>query len=247
MTLTAAKLLYAVSVGSEPGTIRLARPDGVTAPILVEIQRGWVHAVHLSPAYTSIGAAPPLGEDRLRLWLRLAETYSEVLFTARAPATKFGACAPFHPGQVVRNHVDALGPDPMLWRFRLGDGRIKVAVAPHASSLGADERPLCGYLSVAGRTAQEIDSVALCPPDRARRLLAFLDAIGAVAYDFRGVASPFAALDLPDGAPLEDVRRAYKRLAFELHPDRHLHKSSDEQLDFERRFAAVSNAYRRLV
>jgi|GEM_PF-5394330 len=247
MTLAAAKLLYAVSVGAEPGTIRLARPDGVTAPLLVEIQRGWVHAVHLSPAYAAIGTAPPLGEDRLRVLLKLAESYSEPTFTARAPVSKWGACAPFHPGQVLRNHVDALGPDPMLWRFRLGEGRIKVALPPHATSLGGDERPLCGYLTVSGRTAAEIDAVGLCPPERARRLLAFLDAIGALAYDFRGVASPFAVLDLPDGAPLEDVRRAYRKLAFELHPDRHSNQSSDEKLDFERRFAAVSNAYRRLV
>jgi curved DNA-binding protein CbpA len=60
-------------------------------------------------------------------------------------------------------------------------------------------------------------------------------------------ASPYAALELAEGASLEEVKRAYRRLARELHPDLHPGLSPEELDELERRFAEVSAAYRKLV
>ncbi len=51
-----------------------------------------------------------------------------------------------------------------------------------------------------------------------------------------------AVLGLPPGAGYEDVRRAYRRLAFEYHPDRHEGRS-----EMEGRFKQVGEAYRALI
>ncbi|MEE9276734.1 MAG: DnaJ C-terminal domain-containing protein [bacterium] len=50
------------------------------------------------------------------------------------------------------------------------------------------------------------------------------------------------ALGLPPGAAQEEVRRAFRRLAFDCHPDRH---AGDP--DMERRFKELSGAYRLLT
>jgi hypothetical protein len=147
---------------------------------------------------------------------------------------------------VVRNHVDAALPSPEAWRLRVGKGRLSIVRPPHPTSLGSDERPVVAFLS-RPRTVAEIDGAALAPPDRTARLLAFLDAVGALAIEFAPGDSPYAALELPDHAALDDVKRAYRRLAFELHPDRHIGASAEELRALEKRFAEVSAAYRRLV
>jgi DnaJ-domain-containing protein 1 len=203
-----------------------------------------VHAVHLSPAYSIVGPPAARGEDRLRSLLKL-DAWSELHFDSSARPTKWGACPPFHPAAVVRNHVDARGIDADGWRNRVGDGRIQLTQTPHSSCLGNDERPLVAFLSRA-RTVEEIDGVTVCPRERAARLLGFLDAVAAVSYDWTGVRSPYAALGLADHAPQDDVRRAFRRLALELHPDRHPNASPDEKASMAARFVEVNGAYSRL-
>jgi hypothetical protein len=242
-----ARRLWELGHGQATGTLRVVRTDGSTAPLNVELQHGWVHAVALSPAYSLVGDPPERGEDRLRVFLRLAETHYRLdAFSDRARPEKRGACPPFHPAVVVRNHVDAQGVDQILWRARVGGGRVQLSVTPHPSCLGLDERPLAAFLSRA-HTLAEIDASGLAPPERTARLVAFLDAVGALIVTADAGASPYAALELPEGAPLDEVKRAYRRLARELHPDLHPGLSAEDLDELERRFAEVSAAYRKLV
>src|SRR5581483_4721014 len=115
------------------------------------------------------------------------------------------------------------------------------------SCVGQDERALIAFLS-RPRTVEEIDRLAASfggTPERTLKLLAFLDAVGALSVTID--ASPFAVLELADGASSDEVRQAYRRLAMELHPDRHPNASPDELRELERRFTEVSAAYRKLV
>ena len=61
------------------------------------------------------------------------------------------------------------------------------------------------------------------------------------------LASAHAQLELAEGANAEEIKSAYRRLARALHPDVHPNASADELRELERRFAAVSAAYRLLA
>jgi hypothetical protein len=62
-------------------------------------------------------------------------------------------------------------------------------------------------------------------------------------------ADPIAwrVLGLPPGSGLEDIKRAYRRLAKSLHPDLHPLATDEERADLQSRFAEVTDAYRALV
>ena len=120
-----ARRLWELGHGQATGTLRVVRTDGSTAPLKVELHHGWVHAVELSPAYSLVGDAPAKGEDKLRVFLRLGDSqYRLDAWADKAKPDKRGACLPFHPAQVVRNYVDGLDVDQILWRARVGGGRV---------------------------------------------------------------------------------------------------------------------------
>jgi hypothetical protein len=222
----------------------------------VELVRGWIHAVDLEPVAPlfASGRAPfrlaPRGEDRLTLLLRRHDALWT--FDAHLPLRQLGAVTPFHPAAIVRNIVAAHLPEADAWRARAGSNRLRLVMTPHASCLGLDEKPLVSWLAQP-RTLAELDAARLCPPSRAARLLAFLDAVGALTMDLDvqlalvTLRDAYQLLELPDGAPLDEVKRAYRRLARALHPDLHPEASPEQHRDLERRFAAVSAAYRRLL
>jgi hypothetical protein len=58
---------------------------------------------------------------------------------------------------------------------------------------------------------------------------------------------PARLIGLPPDAPTALVRRAYRRLALELHPDRHPTASAAERAHLAQRFAAATQAYRALL
>ena len=100
----------------------------------------------------------------------------------------------------------------------------------------------------APRTLDELERAQVTPAVRVARLCAFLEAVGALSVESElSLASAYALLEVGDGASAEEVKRAYRRLARALHPDVHPNASPDELRELERRFAAVSAAYRRLV
>ena len=236
-----ARLLYQLGQAARTGVLVFVLPDENAERPRVELFRGWVHAVFAEPAralFTSQNV-PPRGQDALAALLRLDVS---ARFFDELPLEKRGACTPFHPAALVRNAIDRVLVDEIA--ARVGAGTVQLPSPPHASCLGVDERPLIAFLQ-RPRTLDEITASKLCPPTRASRLLAFLDAVGALIVTT--TASPYRLLGLPEGAPLEAVKRAYHRLAYELHPDRHPSASDEDRRTLEQRFAEVSAAYRQLV
>lgn len=57
----------------------------------------------------------------------------------------------------------------------------------------------------------------------------------------------YRALGLSDGALADDVKRAYRRLVREYHPDLHPDATNEERRTLSARFAEVTAAYRSLV
>ncbi|MBM3894348.1 hypothetical protein FJ366_02020 [Candidatus Dependentiae bacterium] len=53
----------------------------------------------------------------------------------------------------------------------------------------------------------------------------------------------FAALDLPETATNEDIKRQYRKFALKYHPDKNLGKEAEA----EEKFKVVSSAYSRLI
>ena len=224
--------------------VTLAEVRGLRAsPVRVELFRGWVHAIDWFPLKWTLGAPPSAGEDQLRVLLKRDDV--DWRFDEKLPLLKRGAVPPFHPAAVIRNVVAA---NPEAFRARVAGGaRLQLVTQPHASCIGLDERALVAMLA-APRTLDELERVQPAPPGRAARLCAFLEAVGALSVDSElSLASAYALLELADGANADEVKRAYRRLARALHPDVHPNASPEELRELERRFAAVSAAYRRLV
>ncbi|MGZ3406758.1 MAG: J domain-containing protein [Polyangia bacterium] len=224
--------------------VTLAELRGLRAsPVRIELYRGWVHAIDWFPLKYTLGAAPSSGEEQLRVLLKRDDV--DWRFDDKLPLLKRGAVPPFHPAAVVRN---ALAADGDAFRARAANGaRLQLVTQPHPSCIGLDERALVAMLA-SPRTLEELERAQLTAPARVARLCAFLEAVGALSVESElSLASAYALLEIGDGASAEEVKRAYRRLARALHPDVHPNASPEELRELERRFAAVSAAYRRLV
>jgi DnaJ-domain-containing protein 1 len=237
-----AHLLWELSHRQRSG-VTLAEVRGLRAsPVRVELFRGWVHALDWFPLKWTLGPAPSRGEDQLHALLKRDDV--DWRFDEKLAPLKRGPVAPFHPAAVIRNVVAVDGEE---FRARARNARLQLVYAPHPSCIGLDEKPLMALLATA-RTLDEIDRAQPCPPARTGKLLAFLEAMGALSVESElSLAAAYALLELADGATADEIKRAYRRLARALHPDVHGSASADEQKELARRFAAVSAAYRRLV
>jgi hypothetical protein len=60
-------------------------------------------------------------------------------------------------------------------------------------------------------------------------------------------ASSWRVLGLPPGAQVEEIKRAYRRLARTVHPDLHPGVSDEERRALQARFVEITDAYRTLV
>jgi len=235
-------LLWDLSHRQRSG-VTLAEVRGLRAsPVRVELYRGWVHAIDWFPLKWTLGAPPSQGEEQLRILLKRDDV--DWRFDEKLPALKRGPVAPFHPAAVIRNSIAA---DGEAFRARIGDAKLQLLQQPHTSCIGLDERPLIAMLA-SPRTLAELDATRVTPPLRVSRLCAFLEAVGALSVESElSLAAAYKLLELADGAGAEEVKKAYRRLARELHPDVHPNAPPEKLRELERLFAAVSAAYRRLI
>ena len=136
---------------------------------------------------------------------------------------------------------------------------IKVELAPDPATCDeADKRMLAAMAQP--RRLDQIWSLARTPRFRLLSFIHFLRAVDAVEVE--GVVADRSArtrsidprreaarrlLGIEDDADLESIKRAYRKLARELHPDLQPDVDHDERRLLERRFAEVTAAYEALI
>jgi hypothetical protein len=244
--VTPPKLLWGLSHDLASGTVLVQLRGQRLSPAVIELYRGWVHAIDvfpIEPALFGSGPRTPLrGEEALRRVLKLEE--ADWRFDAKLPPLKRGSCAPFHPAAVIRNVVPV---DTTRMRGLPPEAVLQLTQTPHTSCIGIDERALVSFLARAHSVA-EIVAARPCPFERAVTLLSFLEQMGTLSVSTAlSRDAAYQLLELAEGATAGEVKKAYWRLARTLHPDAHPRASADERRDLERRFAAVVSAYRRLT
>jgi hypothetical protein len=110
------------------------------------------------------------------------------------------------------------------------------------------------------RRLDEIESVARAPRLRLYAFVYFLREVGALVQQgvgarptppapggFDRLAPARRLLGVTDDASAEEIRRAYHRLARQWHPDASPEVAVQARRELERRFAALSDAYRALA
>jgi hypothetical protein len=211
------------------------------------LEHGWVHAL------ANLGPRRTRGEEMLAARItRLSDGATGRFEPSGARAAggarggAWGAVTPFHPAPVLRAHVErGLVLDEAAERRLLG-ARVRLEVTPHASCLAPDEAKVVALLAD-WRRADDLVTMGVAAGTRLARLLAFLEATGLLAVEAPALSAAWAALELSPGAPLDEVRRAYRRLARALHPDAHPGAADAERRRLAARFDAVTRAYRLLV
>jgi hypothetical protein len=228
--------LRATTLGDLLGSLHRAAATGTLE--LTE-DRGRVHRVFLSSGLVSAvevdGATTSLGEILRTEHLADDGVLRLSLLRAMASRRLHGEVlvADFHVSPaVIGNALRRQIVGRLLVLDRLTDARVAFRVAV---------RPPRGALT---------GTSAIGPRDflygRRRRRDADVSQAGPRT---KGVADRIAwrVLGLPPGSGLEDIKRAYRRLAKSLHPDLHPLATDEERADLQSRFAEVTDAYRALV
>lgn len=235
------RLLYALASSAATGAVSVEFPVEKLRPARLEIERGFIYALAFDQGGQS-GGAHPRAEENLRRLLRRPGATAH--FTAGAEPLRQGRVTPFHPAGVLRNHFEATLPPtagPSL-RSRAGQEKLRLGLPPHPSCLGPDEQRLVALLAVP-RTLAELDQIRVAPPPRVERLLAFLEAAAALSFG----PTLHQLLGVAEGASTEELRRAYKRVARDLHPDLHPEAPEEQRRAMERRLGALTAAWRSLL
>jgi DnaJ-domain-containing protein 1 len=136
---------------------------------------------------------------------------------------------------------------------------VRPELAPDPASCDETDRRMLAAMAQP-RRLEQICALARTPR---YRLLAFLHFLRAVdALDCEGVvaeksaptrvidsrrASASRVLGVPEDADLEAIKRAYRKLARDLHPDLQPAADNDRRRALERRFAEVTAAYEALL
>lgn len=234
--LEIARLLHAHTVREHRGVLVVDVRGGARRLLLRE---GFVAAI-------DAGAGAPVSpEAQLRYILRLRGRAS---FRPDESLSARFSVPPFRPDLGIRQHIEAqeISHEPL--RHRIGAQAVSVVLPPHASALHADEQALIGFLAATPRTVVELLQGSSWTPLRALRLLVVLDALGALQIGLLDAAAEaLALLGLGPGALPDEIKRAYRARARQLHPDHHPHATPAEHKVLTERFAAVHAAYRKLT
>lgn len=235
-TTTLGDLLGSLHRGGVSGTLELVEPSGRTHR--VHLAAGQVTAVEVDRAVASLGEIlrddDALDDDVLRRSLLRAiasrRLHGEVL-------VQDFHLAPCVVGRALRKQLI----ERLAMLDELADARIgyRVTVRPPRGALTDD--PLRASEFLAGKKRAR-DRVAESGTFRTSRPSSGLP--GSVDHQRLGA---YRVLGLASEAPADEVKRAYRRLVREYHPDLHPDATSDERRALASRFAEVTAAYRALV
>ncbi len=223
--------LRATTLGDLLGVLHRAASNGTLE--LVE-DRGRVHRVHIARglvvAVELDGASPSLAEILRSDQAAADDVLRRSLLRAMASRRLHGQVliedfrlSPSLVGDALRRQVVGR----LLVIEQLADARLsfRVALRPPRSALQAE--PLQPHEFLHGR--------------RRARERAIPDAPAGPE------AGAWCVLGVRAGAEVAEIKRAYRRLARELHPDLHPAATDEERRVLQSRFAEVTDAYRALV
>jgi DnaJ-domain-containing protein 1 len=219
--------LRATTLGDLLGALHRARSSGTLE--LTE-DRGRTHRVHLATGCVTAveldGASPPLAEILKSAGALDDVTLRRALLRALASRRLVGEvlASDFHVAPAV---IDGALREQLVARLRvleaLEDARVSFRVAVRPPREALKDRPLQASEFLRGRR-------------RARDPRQ--PATDASAYTLLGVERD---------ADAAEIRRAFRRLARELHPDKHPHATEPERRALAVKFAQVAAAYQALV
>ena len=183
-----------------------------------------------------------------------------------ATATFTGGVAAYPPGAQqqlpladwVRGHLERQLDGALADRLAHALAGVRLALRPELAPAPADDADRRMLAALAQpRRLDQIGSLARAPRFRLLAFVHFLRsvdalvAVGIVAE--RGVvddprrAAACRMLGVEDEADVEEVKRAYRRLARALHPDLQPDADAERRRALERRFAEVTAAYETLL
>lgn len=247
------RLLYRLGRNAASGLLTLTTPGSQRAEIFV-LRRGAVMLADGDAARRTLVA---------RLARLVALDRLTVVFEGGIAAYPPGAHNVLALATWARAHLeqqlDSTLADLLLRELAGIRLSIKSELAPDRTTCDeADRRMLLALAQP--RRLDQIWSLARTPRFR---LLAFIHFLRAVdALEVEGVvaekSAPMRAIDpkravarqllgVDDDADVEDVKRAYRRLARELHPDLQPDCDHAERKSLERRFAEITAAYEALI
>lgn len=225
--------LRATSLGDLLGALHRA---GASGTLELTEDRGRVHRVHIMEGLvTSVeldGASPPL-TDLLKTKGALDDgTIRRAVLRALTSRRLVGEvlASDFHVSPDV---IDGALRDQLVLRLRaleaIEDARVgfRVAVRPPREALR--DRPLQASEFLRGRRRARDRNAATPTPT---------ESVASSAYTLLGVERD---------ADAAEIRRAFRRLARELHPDRHPEATDPERRALALKFAQVAAAYQSLV
>lgn len=218
---TLGDLLGALYRASASGTLELVEDRGRTHR--VHIAEGLVTAVEID------GATPPLAELLKTKRALDDSTLRRAILRALASRRLVGEVlsSDFH---VSPNVIDDALRDQLALRLRaleaIDDARVSFRVTVRPPREALRDRPLQASEFLRGRRrARDRNVTTPIPPN----------------------ASAYTLLGVERDADAAEIRRAFRRLARALHPDRHPQATDSERRTLAVKFAQVAAAYQALV
>jgi hypothetical protein len=233
--------LRTTTLGDMLGTLHRERASGTLE--LVE-DRGRTHRVHLRAgrvlAVELDGAGASLAEVLRKEELLDDDTLRRSLLRAMASRRLHGEVL-IHDFRISPDVVGRALRRQLVTRLatleRVADARVHFCVAVRSPRGALADAPLEAHEFLAGRRRARDAHASRSPPPRPPRI------------PFPPSPTVLAArvLGVDPGAELADIKRAFRKLAKDYHPDLHPEASEDERRTLEARFAEVTAAYRALV
>jgi hypothetical protein len=238
--------LRSTTLGDLLGSLHRARVNGTLE--LAE-DRGRIHRVHLAQGLVAAveldAASPSLAEILRDDRAADDDVLRRSLLRAMASQRLHGEVlvddfrlSPDVVGNALRRQVLAR----LAVLDKLGDARVSFRVAVRVPR-GA----LTGRVSAATNRAPWDPPLAPHEFLHGRRRRRERDPQGPAPAPPPREQSSWRVLGLPPGAQVDEIKRAYRRLARTVHPDLHPDASDEERRALQARFVEITDAYRTLV